>query len=881
VYRLANRIFWFVCRFLLRLRYRVQLSGHEKLRELDGATLVMPNHPGYVDPALVLSHIRLKNPLRPLVFEGSYRITILYPIMQLIGAVEVPDLAEHSQSARDEAFKMIDSIAEALHRGDNVLIYPSGRLQRRGSEVVGATRAAAELLRRCPHANVVLLRTRGVWGSMFSFAQTGRLPELGRCVARGLVWTFLSLLFFLPRRRVTMTIEVVPRERLPEPTRETLNPFLEEWYNRGAPESPTFVRLNHFFGPSDFDFPDLDHRVEIDFDKIKSATVDGVNEMVEEHLDRPLDATERVADTTLDQLGLDSLDRMDIALEIEQRFHFRSDRVASTLGELWALAEGLLEDLPDVEAPPPALWNRPLKNDRCGEILSETLAEAFVRRAQLYPNDVAVADELSGPLTYRKLLIGASLLGKRFARLEGDAVGIMLPAAVATDIAFMGLHLAGKLPVMLNWTTGPKNLAHAIRTMQIKHVVTSRRFIDRLGVEVEGADFAYLEDLRGDVGRLEPVMTLLSTYLFPGRWLRRVPVPDADEPAVVLFTSGSESAPKAVPLSHRNLITNVRAGCKILEPTRTDTLLAFLPPFHSFGLTGNLLVSLLTGLRMIHHPDPTDAAGLVRTIARYRATLLFSTPTFLGYMLARATPDDFASVRIIVTGAEKCPDTVWEACREIAPQAILSEGYGITECSPIVSVGRPGYVKLGTLGQTVEGVEVCVVDPDQRTPLPTGETGLILVTGPSIFHGYLNYDGPNPFVEMSGRRWYNTGDLGAVDEEGYIHFRGRLKRFLKAGGEMVSLPALEEPLARRFPPTEDGPQVGVEGVETADGRRIVLFSTVEIPLREANAILAEAGFRGVMRLDESRRIDAIPVLGTGKTDYKLLRKMVTESLEPQ
>jgi long-chain-fatty-acid--[acyl-carrier-protein] ligase len=250
-------------------------------------------------------------------------------------------------------------------------------------------------------------------------------------------------------------------------------------------------------------------------------------------------------------------------------------------------------------------------------------------------------------------------------------------------------------------------------------------------------------------------------------------------------------------------------------------------------------------------------------------------------MLARATPKDFESLRIIVTGAEKCPETVWQSCGEIAPQAILSEGYGITECSPIVSVGRPGYVKFGTLGQPVDGVETLIVDPNERTPLPTGETGLILVAGPSIFHGYLNYDGPDPFVEVSGRRWYNTGDLGAIDEEGYIHFRGRLKRFLKAGGEMVSLPALEEPLARRFSPTEEGPQVAVEGVETADGRRIVLFSTVEIPLREANAILAEAGFRGVMRLDESRQIDAIPVLGTGKTDYKVLRRMVTESLENQ
>jgi long-chain-fatty-acid--[acyl-carrier-protein] ligase len=169
-----------------------------------------------------------------------------------------------------------------------------------------------------------------------------------------------------------------------------------------------------------------------------------------------------------------------------------------------------------------------------------------------------------------------------------------------------------------------------------------------------------------------------------------------------------------------------------------------------------------------------------------------------------------------------------------------------------------------------------VVDPETNRPLETGQTGMLLVRGPTIFDGYLHYDGPDPFIELDGRRWYRTGDLVRLDEEGFIHFQGRLKRFLKAAGEMISLPALEEPLARRYPPTEDGPQVAVEGVETPEGRHIVLFTTAEISLREANAALAEAGFRGVMRLDEVRRLDAIPVLGTGKTDYKVLRRMVAE-----
>jgi acyl carrier protein len=266
--------------------------------------------------------------------------------------------------------------------------------------------------------------------------------------------------------------------------------------------------------------------------------------MVEEHLRRPLADEERTALTTLDQLGLDSLDRMDLALEIEQRFGFRSDRVAATLGELWALAEGLLTGDGSVAQAVPPLWTRPHTGGDQATCLADTMAEAFIRRVRANPNDVAVADRLSGALTYRRMLVGASLMSKRFARFEGQAVGVLLPSSVAADLVFFALHLAGKLPVMLNWTTGPAHLSHAVQTMKIRHVVTSRRFVDRLGVEIEEVDYAFLEDLRAGIGRLEAALTLARTYLSIGSFLRGVPQADEDDPAVVLFTSGSEAAPK-------------------------------------------------------------------------------------------------------------------------------------------------------------------------------------------------------------------------------------------------------------------------------------------------------------------------------------------------
>jgi len=872
--RLVQALFWWFGRCVLRLRYRVRVVGLEKLRGLTGPTLVMPNHPGYIDPPLVLSHVRLGQPIRPVVTASMYRMPILYPFMRLVQALEVPDLTEQSRGARQRTLAMIDAVVAGLERGEGFLIYPSGRVQRQGVEVVGASRAVSDILERFPHANLVLVRTRGVWGSTFTYARTGKAPGLGLCLVRGIGLIFANLLLLAPRRKITMTVELLDRGALPDVSRERLNRYLEAWYNQG-PEKPVFVPAHFLFGPRRFQFPDLDVGELLDAEKVKPATKTAVNEMLEEQLGRPLADEERQAATPLDRIGLDSLGRMEVALAIEDRFSFRSDRVPNTLGELWALAEGLVSG-GETAARVPALWVRPRRWAGRHDVLAETIGEAFVRRALGQPGDVAAADGLSGALTYRRLLVGARLLAGCFRGLPGQAVGVMLPASVAADLAFFGLHLAGKLPAMLNWTTGPANLAHAVKILGITRVVTSRKLIDRLGIEVQGAEYVFLEDLRPQIGRLAAVRTLLASYLFPGSFLRGLPKPGVDDPAVVLFTSGSESAPKAVPLTHRNLITNVRTGVVLLQATAADRLLGFLPPFHSFGLTGDVLAPILAAIPVVHYPDPTNAAGLVQTVARYRATLLVTTPTFLSYMLGVAGPDDLRSLRIIVTGAEKCPEALFARAAQFSPHATILEGYGITECSPIVSGNRPGGVKLGTVGPPLDGVEVRVVEPESRKPLPANTTGMLLVSGPSVFRGYLAYDGPDPFVEMEGRRWYVTGDLVRIDDDGYIHFQGRLKRFLKVGGEMVSLPALEEPIAQAYPPTQDGPQVAVEGIETPSGRRIVLFTTQDISLRQANAILTEAGFRGVMRLDEVVRLDAIPLLGTGKTDYKVLRKLLLE-----
>jgi long-chain-fatty-acid--[acyl-carrier-protein] ligase len=408
--------------------------------------------------------------------------------------------------------------------------------------------------------------------------------------------------------------------------------------------------------------------------------------------------------------------------------------------------------------------------------------------------------------------------------------------------------------------------------MGLRRVVTSRAFVDRVGVQVPGVEYVYLEELRKGVGKLEALRALLAVRFFPGSVRRAVPRRDPDQPAVVLFTSGSEKAPKAVPLTHRNILTDQRSGQSVLKVTNKDSIFGFLPAFHSFGMSITGLFPLLTGLRVVRHPDPTDAAGLARKIGSYKPTLLVGTPTFVSFILERAEPGELRSLRMVIVGAEKCPPVLFERLARAAPGAALLEGYGITECSPVVSVNPPGANRPGTVGRPLPGVELCVVDADDpERVLPAGKMGMLLVSGPTVFPGYLGEE-KSPFRELGGKRWYVTGDLVELDGDGYIHFRGRLKRFLKAGGEMISLPALEEPFAQRYPPTKDGPRVAVEGVEVeGGGRRVALFTTEDVTLSQANEVLLKEGFHGVMRLDEVRRVEQLPLVGPGKLDYKVLR----------
>jgi long-chain-fatty-acid--[acyl-carrier-protein] ligase len=588
-------------------------------------------------------------------------------------------------------------------------------------------------------------------------------------------------------------------------------------------------------------------------------------------------ANVQLTDKLAQDLGLDSLATAELVLWIEKEFGFSGGTPESleTVGDVVLAASG--KGISAIESPlkvASAAWTSARGDRRIAIPDGATITEVFLDQASRRPGQVILADQTSGEVTFRRLVLALMLMVPSIRQLPGRYVGIMLPASVGAGLFYMATLFAGKTPVMVNWTTGSRNLAHALDLLGVERVITARALLSKL--EAMGIDlsalagrFVLAEDVRSRLTTGQKLSALVRSYVSWGSLKGITPT----EEAVVLFTSGSESLPKAVPLTHTNVLTNVRDTLAAVAFDGDDVMIGMLPPFHSFGLTVTTILPLCSGFRTVYHPNPTEAAVLARVIAAYGVTLMVGTPTFLNGIVRAARPGQLASLRFAVTGAEKCPDSVYQALARACPGATILEGYGITECSPIVSTTRPERAVPGSIGKPLDSVEWVVTSLETHVPVRRGETGMLLVRGPSIFSGYLDYTGESPFVEWDGKTWYRTGDLVRANEGGWLFFEGRLKRFVKLGGEMISLPAIEAVLLPHFASDRDeGPPLAVDTVGPADSPEIAVFTVRPTSRDEVNRIVRDAGLSALYNVRQVIQVDSIPVLGTGKTDYRGLKE---------
>lgn len=517
---------------------------------------------------------------------------------------------------------------------------------------------------------------------------------------------------------------------------------------------------------------------------------------------------------------------------------------------------------------------------------------AFLRNCRKNLRRTKVSDSSGTSLTGAELLMRTLVLRRLLRRgvlADGESyVGLLLPPSVAGVVANAALSIDRRVAVNLNYTASAETLNHCIRQSGMRHILTSRKVLERLNLELE-AELVCLEDVVERVERQDKTAAAIQTWLLPA-WvldrllgLHRI---DPNDVLTVIFTSGSTGLPKGAMLTHRNIGTNIDGFHQMMHLRSSDVLLGILPFFHSFGYTVTLWGNLTLDTQAVYHSNPLESRQIGALCARHGVTAILATPTFLRAYERRCQPEELAKLEVVITGAERLPPEVAEAFeRKFGIRPV--EGYGATELSPAVAVNVPPsradtpaqiVCKEGTVGRPLPGVAAKVIDPETGEDLGTGRPGMLLIQGPNVMKGYLN--DPERTAEVIRDGWYVTGDIAVIDEEGFVRITGRQSRFSKIGGEMVPHLRIEEALGELLPSESEQPAFAVTGVpDPKKGERLIVLHTgLPRAPEEISRSLAAAGLPPlwIPSPDSFHQVEQIPMLGSGKLDLKQVRQLAAE-----
>jgi len=500
-----------------------------------------------------------------------------------------------------------------------------------------------------------------------------------------------------------------------------------------------------------------------------------------------------------------------------------------------------------------------------------TLVESFVRVAKQQGDKLAIIDRATGQrVSYKAALLRALILSRKLESYDPRFIGVMIPNSAGAILTVIAALMTGRVPVMINYSTGAaQNCQLAQRRLDFRTIITSRKLLAKIKCpEVDG--MVFIEDIAASVSAVSKFTGALGAGRSADRICRSLHAGGDDDHAVILFTSGSERTPKVVPLSHRNLLANLEGLHGVLDFGPADVILGNLPLFHVFGLNTGLWLPLVIGATIVTVPSPLEYRAVCAAIREEHVTMVIGTPVFLAGYLQKSETGDFDTVRMLISGADKCPEPLrhlfWEKHR-----IALLEGYGTTETSPVISVNSPPHNRPGSVGRVLPNLEVRLEHWDTGEPCPVGTTGKILVKGPSVMAGY--FDDFEATSTRLHRGWYDTQDMGYMDADGYLWHVGRLARFLKVGGEMVSLVQAEDILQRALPAGVDG--VVVEVPDAARGSKIVAVVTEGVDERE---VIRQMGGE-LPKIALPRQfvvVPELPKMPSGKIDYRGLTETVRD-----
>lgn len=879
------KLFAYLYSFLLKLRYDISIIWIENIKK-NTQYIILPNHQALVDPQIIGSILGQKINLSPVVSETYYNIPILKVFFQLLWAIPMWDIQRWT-GKKEDIDRAFEWLKRWISQQKNILLYPSGQLYSQWYEVIKWKKTSFYLTQNIPkNVEILVVRTTWLWWSMWSKAWNGNTPNFVKTFISAIFFIFANFIFFLPKRKVQIEIQNYTKILKNTSDIHQFNQILEDYYNQNGEEKITYKK--HFFYYNDIwdkTPPKISGSLEINTFTFNEKMIP---EAVKEKIFSKISEIKNISTKTLTfdnhlilDLYFDSLDIAEIKSYIQIQYPTSSNPPITELKTIWDLCLMAVWKSHITENLKPCnwnIWNLPeitlykiLEENKTNLWENISIISLFKEVFWKNKNESFVYDSIFWIQTKKDFLIKAYLISSYIKKIEGKYIWVMLPSVSSASLIIVSIYLAGKIPVMLNWTVWETALFHCVKFSNLNNILTSKNFYDKIkndGTQKLEEKYIFLENVLKDIPLTKKIKAVIDAIVF------KTPKIKYNDEAVLLFTSGSESLPKAVSLTHKNIISDISWALYHFPITNKDILLWFLPPFHSFWFSINTIMPLISGLKTAYTPDPNDAKTLVNMITHSQITAITSTPTFLKMILNIGEKNTLTTLKYAVVWAEKCPETLAENFSKYCPNGKILEWYGITECSPVISINPPGKAKLWSVWLPIFWSNIKIISLENREILWHNQEWMIYFSWDNVFSWYIDSQLENPFEKIDGKIYYKTWDLWYVDNDGYLFITWRLKRFIKIAGEMISLPFIEWILSKKYN-SDTEIKIALEAQEKNGQIKIVLFSQKKLNLEEINAYLRTSGVSNLVKINEIQVISEIPILGTWKIDYKILKNMIT------